>query len=200
MPGQKTAIKSGTHLKKEVAALAESLGLTAVEEVKVGRRLWGAVRSIDVVISDPKTSKALGVECKAQAAGGSAEEKIPATIQDIGAWPIPGIVVFAGLGFSQNMRAYLYSTGRAVALEDLRSYLQLFFGLSIHGVGLTRQPFHVAGRLQSTVHAHRGFRPETVGRRPETRAAIRVNTIGLRLKSPRLRVRPTTTRSASMSA
>ena len=104
--------------------------MQAREEVKVGRRLWGAVRSIDVVISDPKTSKALGIECKAQSAGGSTEEKIPATIQDIGAWPIPGIVVFAGAGFSQNMRAYLHSTGRAVALEDLRSYLELFFGLA----------------------------------------------------------------------
>jgi hypothetical protein len=61
---------------------------------------------------------------------GSAEEKIPATIQDISAWPIPGIVVFAGAGFSQNMRAYLYSTGRAVALEDLQPYLELFFGIA----------------------------------------------------------------------
>ena len=130
MPGQKAALKSGTQLKKEVVSVAKGLGLTAREEVKVGRRLWGAIRSIDVVVGDPKTSKALGIECKAQSAGGSAEEKIPATIQDIGAWPIPGIVVFAGAGFSQNMRAYLYSTGRAVALEDLQSYLELFFGIA----------------------------------------------------------------------
>ena len=131
MAGQKTAIKNGTQLKREVAMLAERLGLRARDEVKVGRRLWGAVRSIDVVLTDPKTSKMLGVECKAQASGGSAEEKIPATIQDITAWPIPGIVVFAGQGFSTNMRAYLHSTGRAVALEDLKAYLELFFAVPV---------------------------------------------------------------------
>lgn len=129
MPGQKTAIKSGTQLKRD-AALAQRLGLRTREEVKVGRRLWGAVRSIDVVLTDPNTSKMLGVECKAQGTGGSAEEKIPAIIQDIAAWPIHGIVVFAGPGFSQNMRAYLHSTGRAIAFEDLKSYLELFFAIS----------------------------------------------------------------------
>lgn len=129
MAGKKTAIKNGVQLKHEVLAIAKLLQLRAREEVKVGRRLWGAIRTIDVVLTDPKTSKMLGLECKAQASGGSAEEKIPATIQDIVAWPIPGIVVFAGPGFSSNMRAYLHSTGRAVAVEDLRAYLELFFAI-----------------------------------------------------------------------
>lgn len=31
---------------------------------------------------------------------------------------------------SSNMRAYLHSTGKAVAQEDLRSWLTLFFGLT----------------------------------------------------------------------
>src|SRR5262245_29319120 len=131
MSGQRTAIKTGTQLKREVVATAANLGLSTREEVKVGRRLGGAVRSIDVVLTDSKSSTMLGVECKAQGVGGSAEEKIPATIQDIAAWPIPGIVVFAGAGFSQNMRAYLHSTGKAVALEDLKPYLELFFALAI---------------------------------------------------------------------
>lgn len=61
--------------------------------------------------------------------GGSAEEKIPATIQDISAWPIPGLVVFAGNGFSTNMTSYLHSTGKAVAFDDLEGWLALFFGL-----------------------------------------------------------------------
>lgn len=129
MPGKKTASRIGDQLKREVIELARKLGLDTREEVKVGRRLWGAVRKIDVVLTDPKTSRLLGIECKAQAGGGSAEEKIPATVQDIAAWPIPGIVVFAGGGLSQNMRAYLHSTGRAVALEDLKPYLELFFAI-----------------------------------------------------------------------
>ena len=56
-------------------------------------------------------------------------KKIPTTIKDIAAWPIAGIVVIAGQGFSENMRSYLYSTGKAVDVEDLETWLCLFFGL-----------------------------------------------------------------------
>ena len=112
-----------------VASLAISLGLEVRSEYQVGRRIWGAVRRIDVVITHPQTRKTLGVECKYQAVTGSAEEKIPSTIQDIAAWPIPGIVVFAGDGFSNNMRSFLIASGKAVELEDVRPWLSLFFGL-----------------------------------------------------------------------
>jgi hypothetical protein len=57
-----------------------------------------------VVISDEKSDKRLGVECKFQATSGTAEEKIPATIQDMEHWPIPGIEVIDGEGFSKNMQ------------------------------------------------------------------------------------------------
>lgn len=69
------------------------------------------------------------MECKYQGGGGSAEEKIPATIEDIKAWPIRGIVVYAGTGFSREMESYLMSTGMAVAYADLKKWLELFFGL-----------------------------------------------------------------------
>ena len=129
MSGGRTAIASGTDLEREVESLAERLGLHVGSQVKVGRRLWGAERRIDLVLRHTGSGRSLGVECKYQGVGGSAEEKIPATIQDIAAWPIPGIVVFAGQGFSDNMRAYLHSTGKAVAYEDLQGWLTLFFGL-----------------------------------------------------------------------
>jgi hypothetical protein len=82
-----------------------------------------------VVLTHAETRRTLGVECKFQGSQGTAEEKIPSTIQDIAAWPIPGIVVFAGEGFSPNMVAFLISTGKAVELEDLRAWLSLYFGL-----------------------------------------------------------------------
>lgn len=77
----------------------------------------------------PRRARNLGVECKYQGTQGTAEEKIAGTIEDIRAWPIQGIVVFAGEGFSSNMRAYLISTGRAVELEDAKKWLELYFGL-----------------------------------------------------------------------
>ena len=128
MAGGQTAISSGTNLEEEVAGIAERLGLRVGNQVRVGRRLWGAERRIDLVLRHTGSGRSLGIECKYQGVGGSAEEKIPATIQDIAAWPIPGIVVFAGRGFSDNMRAYLHSTGKAVAYEDLQGWLTLFFG------------------------------------------------------------------------
>ena len=118
-------------MEDEVARLAEGLGLEVRRAVKVGRRLWGAERRIDLVLTDREQRKSLGVECKFQGGPGTAEEKIPATIADIAAWPISGLVVFKGEGFTANMRSYLVSTGRAVELDDLEPWLRLFFGLSL---------------------------------------------------------------------
>jgi len=129
MPGRTTAAASGRGLVSLVSDLASSLGLEVRTEVRVGRRLWGAVRRIDVVVSEPATRRTLGIECKFQETKGTAEEKIPATINDIAAWPIPGIVVFSGEGFSGNMRFYLVSTGKAVEFQDLEDWLRLYFGL-----------------------------------------------------------------------
>ena len=129
MSGGRAAISSGTDLEREVASVAKRLGLRVGNQIRVGRRLWGAERRIDLVLRKDDAGRSLGIECKYQGVGGSAEEKIPATILDIAAWPIPGIVVFGGQGFSDNMRAYLHSTGKAVAYEDLQGWLTLFFGL-----------------------------------------------------------------------
>ena len=38
---------------------------------------------------------------------------------------------FDGAGLTENMRSYLVSSGRAVALEDLEPWLRLFFGLAL---------------------------------------------------------------------
>lgn len=129
MAGKGKAIRSGNELEEEVMRIAQQLGLHVNRQVKVGRRIWGAVRLIDLVLTDPNTRKSIGLECKYQGVSGSTEEKIPTTIKDLEAWPIKGLVVFAGNGFSDNMRAYLHSTGMAVELEDLEIWLRLFFGL-----------------------------------------------------------------------
>ncbi len=131
MSGRALAVANGDGLTKAVAQLARDLGLEAIEQVRVARRIWGAERYIDVVLTHPETRKTLGIECKFQAVRGTAEEKIPATIKDIDAWPIPGLVVFAGEGFTDNMRSFLVSTGRAVEFDELSPWLCLFFGLPL---------------------------------------------------------------------
>ena len=131
MSGGSEAVSSGDSLVKAVAALARGLGLEPREQVRVGRRIWGAERRIDVVLTHPVQRRRLGVECKFQSKIGTAEEKIPTTIQDIAAWPIAGIVVFAGEGFSAHMRSFLLASGKAVEFEDLEPWLRLYFGLEL---------------------------------------------------------------------
>jgi len=124
-------VQNGDELVQEVIQMATGLGLETREQFHVGRRIWGANRKIDVILIEPKSRKTLGIECKYQGSGGSAEEKIPATIQDIAAWPIPGLVVFSGEGLTENMKSFLLSTGKAVELDELEPWLRLFFGLAL---------------------------------------------------------------------
>lgn len=129
MAGKAQAVNSGRDLEQAVIAIGHDLGLAVEKQVQVGRRIWGARRRIDVVFKHPETRISLGIECKYQGVGGSAEEKIPAIIDDINAWPIRGLVVFDGKGFSVNIRSFLLSTGKAVELTDLKTWLELYFGL-----------------------------------------------------------------------
>jgi PD-(D/E)XK nuclease superfamily domain len=131
MPGRGRAVLSGRQLARRVCELGRELGLEVVEQYRAGRRLWGAGRTIDILLRSSETGKTLGVECKYQSTSGTTEEKIPATIQDIGAWPIDGIVVFAGAGFTENMKSFLVSTGKAVEFGDLEPWLRLYFGLPL---------------------------------------------------------------------
>ena len=139
MPGRARAVANGDELAKAVICLGQELGLEPMEQVRVARRIWGAERFIDVVLTHPQSRKTLGIECKFQGVRGTAEEKIPATIKDIEAWPIPGLVVFAGEGFTENMRSFLISTGKAVEFEELTPWLCLFFGLPLDQQSQQRQ-------------------------------------------------------------
>lgn len=131
MAGKGLAVSNGHELVQGVVLMAGQLGLETHEQVRVARRIWGAVRHIDVVITHPHTRKTLGIECKYQAVSGTAEEKIPSVISDIAAWPIPGLVVFAGEGLTENMKLFLTSTGKAVEFSKLKPWLCLFFGLPL---------------------------------------------------------------------
>jgi len=131
LAGKAKAVSSGIVLAKRVRKLAEKLGLQAHEQYKVGRRLWGSGRRIDLILKGGPNSKTLGIECKFQKSSGTVEEKIPTTIRDIEAWPIDGIVVFDGAGFTENMTSFLLSTGKAVEFRHLEPWLRLYFGLPL---------------------------------------------------------------------
>ena len=120
---------SGADLERACAELGEALGLEVRRQLTVGRRIWGARRRIDLVLTDRERRRSLGIECKFQRRAGTAEEKIAGTIEDIAAWPIDGLVCFAGPGFSEHMRSFLLASGKAVELADLETWLRLYFVL-----------------------------------------------------------------------
>ncbi|MCX6985266.1 MAG: hypothetical protein NT118_11030 [Lentisphaerae bacterium] len=132
MAAAKVAIKDGSDLVSKIVELGKKLGLETKEEYNVAKRIWGANRNIDVILLEPKTRKVLGIECKYQKTSGTIEEKLPATIEDIKAWPINGIVVYGGEGITENMKSYLVSTGKALEFDELESWLKLYFGLSLN--------------------------------------------------------------------
>ncbi len=131
MAGKEAAYRAGDRLAKEVVRKANELNLDAREQFKCGRRIWGAERRIDVIVTEPISRKRLGIECKAQDSKGTAEEKIVATMQDMNAWPIAGLLVFSGDGFSDKMKSFMLASGKAVDFEDLEPWLRLFFGLDL---------------------------------------------------------------------
>jgi hypothetical protein len=67
MPGRAIAVRNGDELKATVVKLGQTLGLETRTEVRVGRRLWGAQRCIDVVLTRRDTGKALGIEASFKA-------------------------------------------------------------------------------------------------------------------------------------
>ena len=49
------------------------------------------------------SQRALAIECKYQGSQGTVDEKIPYTLQDMEALRVPGLVVYAGGGFSDGV-------------------------------------------------------------------------------------------------
>ena len=116
-------------MERAVVRAGETLDLEAETQVAPGQRIWGRDRRIDVLLTRPETGVMLGVECKFQRTAGSTEEKILATISDINAWPIRGIVVMHGDGFSPDFKAFTRSSGKMVEFDELPTWLRSYFGL-----------------------------------------------------------------------
>ena len=125
-------ITSGRELESAVAKLGRSLGLEVYQQHKTGRRVWGRARHIDIMLRDPEQRLRLGIECKYQGVAGTAEEKIPGTIQDMAAWAMRGVVVIHGDGFSQDFPAFARASGKVIWFEELPDFLIDYFDLPMH--------------------------------------------------------------------
>lgn len=77
-------------------------GLKVYDEVYLGTSIIGKQRRVDLLVLSPD-GKALAVECKYQDSSGTADEKIPYALSDMAAQRIPGVIVYAGTGFSEGV-------------------------------------------------------------------------------------------------
>ena len=78
-------------------------GLSAYREVPLGKSIIGKNRRIDLLVLQESSQRALAIECKYQGSQGTVDEKIPYTLQDMEALRVPGLVVYAGGGFSDGV-------------------------------------------------------------------------------------------------
>lgn len=117
-------------LVRDVVALGEELNLWMRTGVKAGQRRWGPTRTIHVVASAPADhDHRLGMECRSQSVGGTTETKIAATLWDFEEWPIDGIVVIRGYGFSKDFMSFVHNREDIVHYDLLEDFLRSYFAL-----------------------------------------------------------------------
>lgn len=106
-----------TRFKKAIVRYIESFGeqITIKEEKIVGYRFVNTPRKVDIVLY--KDGKFLGIEAKLQERAGTAYQKLSYTIDDCLKAPIPIIIVFAGDGIKEDMKAKLISSGIGIEVK-----------------------------------------------------------------------------------
>jgi hypothetical protein len=109
MTGNEYATLIAAYLARNYGAR----GLAVYREVSLGKSIIGKNRRVDVFAVHRESRKALAVECKVQTSAGTADEKIPYTLQDLAAMHVPAFVVYAGAGFSEGVLHLLRSSERA---------------------------------------------------------------------------------------
>ena len=98
-------------------------GLSVYDEVHLGTSIIGKQRRIDLFVL-AQDGTALCVECKYQDSCGTADEKIPYALNDLASQRVPGVIVYAGAGFSAGVLHLLQGSEYAAYClpdESLRS-------------------------------------------------------------------------------
>jgi len=121
--------QTGTILEDAVEGLGRHLGLTVLRQFKLGRRITGRERLIDIIFRN--NDKNLAIECKFQGGSGSAEDKIIASLEDLKCIPTDrAILAHAGPGFRDVLISHLAHYGTLIAWSDLQRWVELHFNLT----------------------------------------------------------------------
>jgi len=98
-------------------------GLDVFVEISLGKTIIGKDRYIDIFVVRPEDRKAIAIECKYQDSQGTVDEKIPYALADLEALWMPGLLVYAGTGWSKGvMHSLEASKLAAYCLPDPASF------------------------------------------------------------------------------
>lgn len=105
---------TGHEYRKRIASYLVSAywdrGIQVFEEVNVGTSIIGKQRRVDLFVFCAAEKKALALECKYQDSSGTADEKIPYSLQDLAAMRMPSALAYAGAGFSEGVLHFLQAS------------------------------------------------------------------------------------------
>ncbi len=76
-------------------------GADVYREVSIGKSIIGKNRKVDILVLGG--GEGFAIECKYQESQGTADEKIPYTLDDLAALQMRGCVAYAGDGFSPGV-------------------------------------------------------------------------------------------------
>jgi hypothetical protein len=120
-------------------------GLVVYREVALGKTIIGKDRQVDVFVMREHDQRAIAIECKYQDSLGSVDEKIPYALADLEALWLPGVLVYAGTGWSRGVLHSLEASrhaarclpekpsfARSRATSELDYVLAATFGLWAH--------------------------------------------------------------------
>lgn len=88
-------------------------GVEVYDEVSAGTSMIGKQRRLDLLLLHRDSGRALALECKYQDTSGTADEKIPYSLQDLATLRMPAAIVYAGAGFSMGVLHLLQSSEMA---------------------------------------------------------------------------------------
>ncbi len=100
-------------IARYVSAVYGERGLLVYEEVGAGLSIIGKQRRLDLLLLHPSSNRAMAIECKYQDSIGTADEKIPYALSDLEQLGLPGMIAYAGSGFSDGVLHMLKSAAKA---------------------------------------------------------------------------------------
>jgi hypothetical protein len=107
-PEKSRAARFKTAIVRYIESWSEG-AIKIREEKTVGYRFVGTPRRLDIVLGC--RGRYVGIEAKLQDSPGTAYQKLSYALQDARACPIPVIIVFAGSGIKDDMKAALITSG-----------------------------------------------------------------------------------------